>query len=83
MENDVGKVNTKAEELVILSTNVLELALGIEHFLIGQTPLVTSEAQEKKQPTGWYQAHWDKLDTVRDRLNLVANSLRAVKSASE
>ena len=80
--NEVGKVDNKTEELVALSSDILELALGIENFFVGQHPLAASEAQEKKQPTGWYQAHWDELESIQSKLQLTANSLRAVKSAS-
>ena len=81
--NEVGKVNNMTEELTALSTDILELTLGIEHFFVGKSPLCASEKQDKMEPMGWYQAHWDKLNGIKNKLCLVANSLRAVKSESE
>lgn len=76
----IGEVETRVAELKSISKDVLEISKGIENFLLGQTPMVSSESPEKKEPCGWLQLCCDNLDETRLTLNLAMNCLRAIKN---
>ena len=80
VQNEVDKVNEKTQELLTLTVDILELALAAELFFVGPSPIGASEQEEKKEPMGWYQTHWDDLDVIQGKLAIVKNSLRKVKA---
>ena len=80
----VAKIENATAELKATASDVLELSLGIDDFLLGQhdlTPL--SENAEKKAPSGWLESHWEDLANVIGILRSVAEHLRLIRNINK
>ena len=82
-ECPIGKIECITTKLKTMAFDALELSMGIESFLLGQTPEGKSEAAEKKSPNGWLDLHWEDLKNIKDTLSLMLNCLRSVKNISK
>jgi len=74
-EGPIGRAESKTAELKTMASDVLELSIGIESFLLGATPMAASEKSDKESPSGWLDLLCDNLDGVKDKLGLALNCL--------
>jgi len=82
-QGPIGEVETRVAELKNIASDVLETSMAIEDFLLGPSPIATSEKADKKQPAGWLQLCCDNLDEIRMTLNLAMNCIRTIKNISK
>lgn len=82
-ECPIGKLECTTAELKAMASDILEVSMGIESFLLGQTPVTKSEAAEKKSPNGWLDLHWEDLQSIQSKLLHALNCLRSVRSISK
>ena len=82
-EGPIGRVEVKISELKAMSKDILELSMGIESFLLGDSPMASSEKSDKKTPSGWLDILSENLDETKDTLGIALNCLIAVKSTSK
>lgn len=57
-DGPIGKVESKTTELKAMASDVLDLSVGVESFLLGATPMGVSDKADKKSPAGWLELHW-------------------------
>ena len=82
-ECPIGKIECATAELKAMTSDALQLSMGTESFLLGQTPEAKSEAADKRSPNGWLDLHWEDLKNISGTLSLVLNCLRSVKNITK
>ena len=82
--NAASKINFETNAISELSTEILDYALGIEQYLIGQHSLPESEGTiEKSNTKGWYEEHWNALCDIKTKLIYIKDTLKRIKTESE
>jgi len=81
--NPIGKIESRTTELKATVTDILELSIAIESFLLGAHPIAASEKAERKSPNGWLELHFEDLRDVVVTLQYVLECLRSIKSMSK
>jgi len=81
-DTPISEIEGITGEVRGLSLEVLELAIKIEEFFLGGTPVGASE-QKEKSSVGWYQCHFDRLREIKETLSIAMRHLQTMSQLTK